>query len=468
MDFILFSLALLLWLCAGCGAVLLIAPRGRAMSLIEVLSLAVLLGAATISFALFCLGFGLSGLALRSAVTVLCLVLGGAGWARQRRSLIKIAWPSRPSITDCFFLSVLVIQTSFVVWLSLRNTFGWDGLFNWESKAHLACINSGVIPLQYFSDPSRAWSHPEYPLFLPLTQSWFYSWLGSCHQGLIKLIFPPFYLSGLGLLYVSGSRMGGSRLHGWLPAMMLPFVPLAIFRDGSATSGYADFPLAVCYLAAAIYVAEYWKSGASDALRLTACLSALLPWVKQDGTILWLVIAVLIAVKGVARKQLKGPLAAIMPGLLVALSWIVFVRVVKAPFMDAFLPVRPATLWAHLDRWPPVVKAMYSEMADWTHWSLMWPGLLLALPLTRSAERRAQVVALLTAVIAPVILYSWVYVFSSLQYMEHVTSSLSRLLLQVTPVAVLILGLSIPRYRARDSETPTRTQTAKDEHRRNA
>jgi hypothetical protein len=363
---------------------------------------------------------------------------------------------------------VLLIQTSFVVWLSLRNTFGWDGLFNWESKAHLACINSGVIPLQYFSDPSRAWSHPEYPLFLPLTQSWFYSWLGSCHQGLIKLIFPPFYLAALGLLYVSGSRTGGSRVHGWLPAMMLFFVPLAIFRDGSATSGYADFPLAVCYLAAAVYVAEYWKSGASDALRLASCLSALLPWVKQDGTILWLVIAVLIAVKGVSRKQLKAPLAAIMPGLLVALSWIVFVRVVKAPFMDAFLPVRPATLWAHLDRWPPVVKAMYSEMADWTHWSLMWPGLLLALPMTRSTERRAQIIALLMAVIAPVTLYSWVYVFSSLQYMEHVTSSLSRLLLQVTPVAVLILGLSIPRYRARDSETPARTQTATNEHRRNS
>jgi len=448
LDVILFSVALLLWLCAGCGAVLLIMPRGRAVSVVEVLSLAVLFGAATISIATFCLGFGLSGFALRSAVTVVCLALGGAGWVRQRRNLVMIARPSRPGMTDYLFLSVLLIQTSLLVWLSLRATFGWDAIFNWEFKAHLACLNGGVIPLEYFSDTSRPGSHPEYPLFLPLIEGWFYGWLGSCHQGLVKLVFPPFYLAALGLLYVSGSRIGGTRLHGWLPAVMLFFVPIAIFRDGSVTSGYADFPLAVCYLAAAIYVAEYWETGVPDTLYLTASLGAVLPWVKQEGAVLWLIIAALVAVKAATRRQFRAVLGIVTPGLVIVLVWIAFLRVVKAPFLGAFLPLRPGTLWAHLDRWPLVLTATFREMADWTHWSLMWPGLLLTLPLMKSSERRAQVVVLLIGVIAPVISYSWAYVFSSYaDFMEHVNTSLSRLLLHVAPVAVLILGLSIPRYR---------------------
>jgi len=445
MDFLLLTIAFLTIFISGLGCLLLILPCGHNLNVVELSSLSLLFGTAFVSLTSFFLGFFLSGIVLRLVVTAACIVLGAIGTKVYRRGGINISW-SFPSVRSVLLLIILIVQTGIVVWLALHLRLGWDGLLVWEIKARLAYLNNGVIPISYFSDPTRQWTHPEYPLLLPLTEAYLYSWLDRCDQGLVKLVFPLFYVIALMLLYVGGSRIGGQRWRGFLSAFLLFFVPLTIIGDGSVSSGYADFPIAVFYLASVMYLMEYVKTGSKGGLYISGCLSALLPWVKQEGLVLWLCLATITTIKVLQRREMKLLLFLLLLGVLLFGGWRVFLGIIEVPIGRDFLPFDLMTLWSNLDRGEVIVKAAVKEMMNWRHWSLLWMGMLLALPfLFMTNSRRKQPVVLLLTVIIPIILYLGTYLFSAWSpFIGHINCSLSRLLLQVSLVALLIIGLAIP------------------------
>ncbi len=54
----------------------------------------------------------------------------------------------------------------------------------------------------------------------------------------------------------------------FLAIMVLAFVPAVVMTDVSATSGYADFPLAVAFLATVIHLVDYSRTGSRSAMLL--------------------------------------------------------------------------------------------------------------------------------------------------------------------------------------------------------
>ena len=135
----------------------------------------------------------------RRFLTVATSVLGGVGVRRWRKMPAPQKKATFAQAIDVVFAVLFCLQLAVVVLLSFRHTLGWDGLLIWEMKARYAFLNGGVIPVSYFADATRAFSHPDYPLFLPLTEAWFYLWIGDCDQFWIKLIFPIWYAAGLSM-----------------------------------------------------------------------------------------------------------------------------------------------------------------------------------------------------------------------------------------------------------------------------
>lgn len=437
--------ALLVLLLAGFGAALTLGPRGRSMGAIELLSLSFLLGAGFVSLASFGAGLFFGGAALRWVVSGGCVALGAAGiWAiRRHRSRLTLSLPS--DIRAVVFSAILLGQIGLLVWLSLHETLGWDGLVVWELKARVACLEGGSVPVSYFSDPTRAWSHPEYPLLLPLTESWLYAWLGGPHQGYAKIIFALFYTVALGLLYSGASRLSGHTWRGLVPGLLLFFVPMAVVGEGSATSGYADFPLAMFYLGSAIYVAEYLETGERGALALAGALAALLPWVKQEGIILWLCTAAPIIAKGVRSRALRPTFTAIVPGALVFLGWRTFLAEVSAPQLREFESLGATTLWLNLGRIRDLAQWLPVEFTNSERWSLLWPTLGLALLFILARGSKPGYVALGATAVLPLLLYTPIYIFSGYsQFLGHVANSLPRLMLHPSLVALVVIALAIP------------------------
>lgn len=446
MDFLLFAVALLLLLLAGLGLSLMLLPNERRGGAAELFGLSFLLGTAVVSALSFVVGFLVSGAYLRWAVVASCALLGviGLGWR---------GWPVKPrellpaTAAGWLLLAFSAIQVIAAVWLCFWRVLGWDGLFNFESKARLAFLNGGVIPLEFFSDPSRTWMLQSYPLLLPLAESWLYLWLGRADQELVKIIFVLFFVSALCLLHGGWRRLGISGWRRFVAPLLVFTTPLLLVGDGSASSGYGDFPLAVFYLAAVIWLMEFWRSRDGSALRLAGVLLASACWLKQEGAILWLMAMAIVAIRawsdGADWRQWRRFVVAALPGAAVIAGWHVFVRLNHSLNISQFSPPGLGILRTNLWRAPTIVAAIGGELLNWQHWGVFW---LIALAATvtmwRSKSRDLKMLPLL--MLLPVASYSCVYIFSLWpSFLTHLVSSFPRLLIHVTLVASLLVGAAL-------------------------
>jgi hypothetical protein len=332
------------------------------------------------------------------------------------------------------------LQVTFASWSAYRRQLGWDGLLIFELKARLAFLNAGAVPAEYYRDEVRLWSHPIYPLLLPLSESWLYLWMGKPDQQLAKILFPLFLVSCLAMLSLAALRAGYSAL--WAPLLLLT-MPYLWFGYGTVSSGYGDFPLAVFYLGAILSLLDFRNSGKLSSVAVAGTMLAAGCFLKQEGTVLW-VFASLIG-GGVILFDWRLPVAQRLarwtslafPGLIVISIWKLYLRHIAALDEPTFLPVTPGTIRANLVRLPTLGFGVLSELTRWKFWGPFW--LLVILALFWAAFRRKHGI-LVVAFCGPFLAYCSIYFFSAwLDWRDHFISSFSRLLLHLMPVALLLV-----------------------------
>lgn len=436
--------ALLLTCAAGFGiAMPLLARRGK-VSPAELAALVWLFGTAFISLALWVAGFFLTGAWLAGVVAVACAALFRGGLAALRKEGVTIEWPRKWSIVDLLLCGLLAAQFVAMIGLAYRASMDWDGLFLWEFKARVGFLNGG-LPASYFSNAE--W-HPDYPLFLPMNEEWLYLWMGDANQFWVRIFSPFFYIATALLLYSGCSRLGGGRTGGLVAACLLFFVPRAMAGSGSFDSGYADFPLAAFYLAAAVELLVFLREGEpgdSTSLLLFAVLAGLLPWIKREGNVLWACIALAGALLAAAnRRRPRLFFAALLPGALMLAVWTIFLRLKHTAANIDFVPMTSAVLQQHSGRLIALAHRLPHEFLNFDDWGLTWVGFAVALVLLALTKRWKPAALCLLFTALPIALVCFAYVFSAWpDYTKHVDSSLPRLMLQVTPVALLAMGLAV-------------------------
>ena len=437
---------------AGYGLLVLLIHRSARLSLAEQIAFSWLFGTGAVSLLLWAFGFFADGLLLQRLVSFVCISLGMVGWNLKKPSQIR----SKARWFEVVLTPVIAIEIAIVFYLSFVHTLGWDGLLNWEIKARYAFANGGVLPAAYFSDTGRAFSHPEYPLAIPFTELWLYLWLGEPNQFCAKTIFPAFYVAGTFLVAAFTARLSRRTWLGLLMAALLFFVPQITVEVGCASAGYADFPLSVFYLAAAGCLFCASERGNDVFFRLYAACLALLPWVKRDGLILWIVAAACGVFVILWRRKSPLSLVAFLPGIVIICAWRLYLNAMHALQAVDFLPFNLETFRTHVDRATPLLSALLAEFCNLPTWSLFWFIVAVAFLYALPRMRDPGVVALLLALIAPIVLYLSLYLFSSWpNYLDHVGLSISRLLMQVTPVGFLLIALAISR---RPERRPQRVQ----------
>jgi hypothetical protein len=173
---------------------------------------------------------------------------------------------------------------------------------------------------------------------------------------------------------------------------------------------------------------------------------ALLPWIKRDGLILWAV-AVVCGVFVILRTRRSSlSFLAFLPGIVVICAWRLYLNTTHAIQAADFLSFSLETFRTHMDRALPLLSALVAEFHNLPTWSLFWFIVAVAFLYLLPRMRDPRVVALLVALIAPIVLYLSLYLFSSWpNYLDHVGLSISRLLMQVAPVGFLLIVLSVSR-----------------------
>lgn len=443
MDFLLLSLALLIQMLAGFGISRLILHRQPFNRLTESFALSFLLGVTFVSCLQFLLGLVVPGSGLRWSVTAICLIVGWIGWRRKPLQLrFRDLWPQ--TLVGRLLLAIGVGQIAVVGWLCWVRVLGWDGLLNYEVKARWAFLRGGALPLSYFSDPSRDWSHQDYPLLLPLAESWLYLWIGRADQQVAKIIPWMFFVSAMCLLHAASRRFVANQWQRFVAPLIVFCVPLLLVGDGSVSTGYADFPMAVFYLGTIMFVIEFWHGENFAALQMAGLLSAAGCWLKQDGIILWACLTILVCLKALVefkrwkhdwRKWLKLAMA-LSFGLVVFVGWRAFIGFVSAAVRLEVQPIELGTLRANAWLLPIIIKGVVLELLTLRHWGILWMITFFSIGRMLLRHRNREAIILALAVVLPIL------AFASLHFFFH-GSPLTRLLIHVSLVAALTVALII-------------------------
>lgn len=354
-------------------------------------------------------------------------------WTAARRVL------SIALVTLCGALAIVALVTP----------LGWDGVLNFELKARLAFLHhpSGTIPLRYFADASRAWSHPQYPLMLPLTETWLYGWIGSPNQSALKLLFPLFYFS-LMALFFAALRRHVSHTQALAGCVGFALIPSFAIGPGGATTGYADVPLAAFVFGAVSYAC----SGLGPERRpqqviLAAILSGLAAWTKREGVLLagCLLAAVLaafllrVSTGSTDSARWKRAVFALALGpALVVIPWWVFQRQYGVPDTRDFLPFTAANIEANFSRLPLIAGLIGHELLRAGRWAALWPAFVVATLVAGASLGRSRTGLLTMMVVGPLAIYAGTFTLSAWpNYRDHLATALPRLLLPLAPMAWL-------------------------------
>lgn len=433
---------LTLW-APGVAIATLLQRKTARLNLLECLALGWLFGGGFVSLLLWMAGFVASGVGLQTIV-----VLGAVGliiWAAlsMRANRTHFFCPRPQSWMETLLVVAIAAEICLIFHAAGGHGLGWDGLLNWEVKARYAFLNNGVLPEAYYQDANRAFTHPGYPLLIPLSELWLYLWMAEPHQFWIKFIFPLYYASGAILLATVAIRLTHHRFAGLLPGVLLFFVPFVTNSPGTPTGGYADFPLGAFYLVANGYLALFLMNGARPSFHICAAAFTLLPWTKQEGAILWTVGMLAVGFVVFSRREHRRLLLySFAPGLAIFLAWKIFLHAVRVTEGRDFLPV--SAVFGHLDRALPLARMVLAEMFEVSRWSIYWPALALAAGYVVFRGKCGHVPLLAATVAAQITLYASTYILSAWpDYSAHFEASFSRLLFQVMPVGWLVIAHSL-------------------------
>ena len=340
--------------------------------------------------------------------------------------------------------AVVLVQIAALAYAAMRSDLGFDAVFNFELRARLSFENEtrGHIPLAFFSDESRVWSHPRYPLLVPFAEFWIYAWLGRVDQHLVKVLFPLFFVALACVLSGAVRRLTTSKGTALLAVAALGSLPPLTVIPG-AISGYAEVPLASAIVAATACALAGLAHQSRGAFWLAGALAAVAAWTKVEGAILALCLGV--AVTAVAGRR-AAPLV-LLP-LAIVVSWGIFQHVWGMPERD-FPSLSPLIALANLERVPTIVRLAARELVTPGHWGLLWPSVAVIVAIGLADRRLRDVHAVLAfMVIVPLCIYAASYLFSSWSDIEgHVRTSFVRLLVPLAPIAIIFVAAQLSRPR---------------------
>ncbi len=367
MAIVLFATALILLWLAGVGLYFLLTKEAKEYCVYELAGLSFLLGTIFIALGSILTSLFLPRGLSRAVLTVICLGLGSYGVkvlmqkpARSKGGFLH----SR--IWKILQIVILLVQLSIVGWLGMNTTLSWDGLVNWEMKAKVF-YEAGGIPKRFLQSEALAWAQVDYPPLMPLNQAWTYSWIGEANQNAGKLFCVIFYFIGV-LILLSARNINFA----WL----MFFIPLTWISDGSSTTGHADFPLAVFYLAAAKLVHEFAESGEFARLKLLGAISLGLVFVKQDSIVLLMTLLMILPlVLFVLRRRFAIQyrwIFVLLPAVFLYGTWKLSMRLLSPYFSQDFHLTLHTSWQAFSERLNLVSRFFFWELLNPLHWGALW------------------------------------------------------------------------------------------------
>jgi hypothetical protein len=164
----------------------------------------------------------------------------------------------------------------------------WDAISCWSLKGKAFFIDGIINDFYILHD--YGFSHPSYPLYLPLIQAWLLTWMGEINENFLKIIFPIFYSSLLfSLYYLFRQRLG--KLLSIIFVFLISVLPIIVDH------GYIEYTnllfSVVLLLAVYFFYLAIAINGKTSYLILSSIFFTILVLTRSEG-IIYVIIFILL------------------------------------------------------------------------------------------------------------------------------------------------------------------------------
>ncbi|MEW6185468.1 MAG: glycosyltransferase family 39 protein, partial [Thermodesulfobacteriota bacterium] len=246
-----------------------------------------------------------------------------------------------------FFL-FLLSGSAIMVLVSLLSPHGdWDAWAIWNNRARFL-FRSGPDWKASFS-PLLNWSHPDYPLLLPLSiaRIWFYLGRESLW---VPAVTAMLFSVSVTVLLVSSLSLLRNKTQGYWGGIILLITPSFLTHG---VSQFADLPLAFFFLAVLVvlHCSENLQSCRSRLLILSGLLAGFSAWTKNEGllfVVVFLLIRSLTLFSRTKGKESWKSMIFTLAGLLPVLALVFAFKFYLAPPNDLLSLLRTDRVLTHL------------------------------------------------------------------------------------------------------------------------
>lgn len=321
---------------------------------------------------------------------------------------------------------------------------GGDTWTIWNLKAKFLFRDGGIYWQRIF-DPVIYWSHPDYPLFLPLVISFGWRIFGG-ENFLVSIFVAAFFLfSSVAVIFFALAKARGR----YVSLLALSVLCSTPFFINHGTSQYADVPLGFLMLLSFV-ILYFSETACKNNFRIKVILGLVLSlsaWTKNEGMIFSLLFIVIYFMKKIIEKRnvKKSVLFLIMGYLPLFSALIWFKQFSHDDLLNSQTAIQIGQKLLDFQRYRIVISAFISEFFKFPEWRFsLWPFLFLgALFFYRnnSSENKKIIKINLLTMILMFICYYFVFIITPRDLNWHLDTTLNRLYIQMFPSLLFTIFL---------------------------
>ncbi|MGB3082259.1 MAG: HAD-IIIA family hydrolase [Candidatus Omnitrophota bacterium] len=454
MDIIKLFLSIFAMTIAGYSVLSIVLGKdSRSYSLAEKAALSYGLGMGCIAFEF--LLFAILGLSfdLWLILTPWVFLLPFALWRGRKglklpKPVISPGFFSRENTFFTVLLLIIVLQVSSVFLRALSTPLeSYDGIINFGIKSKIFFMSNGIsMDLSTFEGIGKG--HMDYPLLIPLAETWVYKFLGYNNDCLVKILFPLVLVSFAVVFYSSLKRLFNAKYAIFFTFLLCTVPQIVNF----AMVGYADLTLAFMVTTAFIFLFRYFREGKKHLLVLSAIFSGIGLLTKNEG-ISFFVSSVAIIVLFVLRE--KGGLKQtgriftcyFLPLAVLVFPWMYFKSALSLGNTDIdFSQLTLARLAENAGYIPFILNKFQQEVFGPKKWNILW---IMVLGFTLLKSKKIKGFRLSETglfLLFNVLIYFTSYmILTGKDLYFHVNTSLPRLMIHFSGISLFFLAFLVRR-----------------------
>lgn len=303
------------------------------------------------------------------------------------------------------------------------------------------------IPHDFFAGLVNNFPHPDYPLNIPLAESFIYLFLGNLNDQLVKIIFPIYFVCILVVLYFAIRRFA-SRSYALIFIFILASIPQF---NAYAANAYLDLPLSFYILVSALFLFRWFEDrNKIQFIIVSSVMAGLAGWTKNEGVmycaayIAMIILFLTINFRKISRKDLSCLFLYIMVIVMILAPWLYIKSAAHLTNTDVGkIDTGLRSLGNDLYKLKTILYEFQKQIFGPKKWNILWIVLFLSIIFNLKSALRGvrKYIALYLAIIISG--YILIYMIAPIDVTFFVKKTWSRFLLHFLPIVIYWLSLML-------------------------